>query len=55
MSLKGVSRGMAWVKTSTGIIEARVGDIIADGGRVLGITEYNGSWMVSTEKGLILQ
>lgn len=55
MSLKGVSRGMAWIKTSTGIIEARVGDVIADGGRVLGITEYNGSWMVSTEKGLILQ
>ncbi|WP_315923053.1 hypothetical protein [Mesorhizobium sp. SP-1A] len=55
MSLKGVSRGMAWVKTDTGIIEARVGDSVGDVGRVLGITEYNGAWMVSTEKGLILQ
>lgn len=55
MSLKGVSRGMAWVKTDAGIIEARVGDNIGDVGRVLGITEYNGAWMVSTEKGLILQ
>lgn len=55
MSLKGVSRGMAWVKTDAGIIEARVGDSIGDVGRVLGITEYNGAWMVSTEKGLILQ
>lgn len=55
MTLKGVSRGMAWVKTATGIIEARVGDNIAEAGRVLGISEYNGAWMVSTDKGLILQ
>lgn len=55
MTLKGVSRGMAWVKTDTGVIEARVGDQIGDAGRVLGINEYNGTWMVSTDKGLILQ
>jgi len=55
MSLKGVSRGMAWVKTANGVIEARVGDKIEGAGRVLGIKQYRGVWMAATENGLILQ
>lgn len=55
MALKGVSRGLAWVETPSGIVEVRVGENISGAGRVLAVKEYNGTWMALTENGLILR
>lgn len=54
-TLKGVSRGLAWVSTPSGVVEVREGDTIPGAGKVLRIREYEGRWIVSTPEGLVLQ
>lgn len=54
-SLKGVSRDLAWVSTSSGVVEVRVGDMIPGAGRVNNIVNYDGKWMIISDGGLVIQ
>lgn len=54
-TLKGVSRGLAWVSTPSGVVEVREGDVIPGAGKVLSIREYEGKWFISTPAGLVVQ
>lgn len=54
-TLKGVSRGLAWVSTPSGVVEVKAGDTIPGAGKVVKIREYQGKWIVVTTDGLVVQ
>lgn len=54
-TLKGVSRGLAWVSTASGVVEVRKGDTVPNAGKVVAIRQYGGKWIVATTSGLVVQ
>lgn len=55
VTLKGVSRGLAWISTPSGVVEVKEGDSVPGAGTVVSIREYRGSWIVATSSGLVVQ
>jgi hypothetical protein len=55
VTLKGVSlaKGVAWVSTTSGVVEVKVGDVVPNAGKVVRIRPYAGDWILVTEKGLV--
>jgi hypothetical protein len=54
--LKGVSRDVAWIKVGDAqTIEARVGDELPKGGKVVAIRNYRGDWVIVTSEGIIVR
>jgi len=54
-TLKGVSRGLAWISTPSGVVEVRKGDVVPNGGKVVAIRQYGGNWIVVTTDGIVVQ
>lgn len=54
MALRGVSRETAWIGTSDGMVEVRVGESLGDAGIVRSLQNYRGRWIAVTDKGIIL-
>lgn len=54
-TLKGVSRGLAWISTASGVVEVRKGDSVPNGGKVVAIRQYGGNWIVVTTDGIVVQ
>jgi hypothetical protein len=52
--LRGVSRDIAWIATSKGVVEVKVGDTIENAGVVESFQNYRGRWIAVTDKGIIL-
>lgn len=55
VNLKGVSRGVAWVNTVSGVVEVKEGDSIPNSGNVVKIRSYGGDWIVVTTQGLVVR
>jgi hypothetical protein len=52
--LRGVSRDTAWIATSNGVVQVKVGDSVAEAGVVESFQNYRGRWIAVTDKGIIL-
>jgi len=55
VNLKGVSRGVAWVNTVSGVVEVKEGDSIPNSGNVVKIRSYGGDWIVVTTQGIVVR
>jgi len=55
VSLKGVSRDMAWVSTKSGVVEVKEGDSIPGAGTVVSMRTYGGNWFLVTTDGLVIR
>lgn len=55
VSLKGVSRDVAWVSTASGVVEVKEGGMIPNAGEVIKIKSYGGDWIVVTTQGIIVR
>jgi hypothetical protein len=55
VSLKGVSRDVAWVSTVSGTVEVKEGDSIPNAGDVVKIRSYGGDWIVVTTQGIVVR
>jgi hypothetical protein len=53
--LRGVApSGTAWINTESGMVEAKVGDMVAGAGTIQSFQNYRGRWIAVTEQGIIL-
>jgi hypothetical protein len=54
--LRGVGQGgdMAWLGTSKGLVEVKVGDSVEKAGVIQSFQNYRGRWIAVTDKGIIL-
>jgi hypothetical protein len=55
VSLKGVSRDVAWVSTVSGVVEVKEGDNVPNAGDVVKIRPYGGEWIVVTTQGIVVR
>lgn len=55
VSLKGVSRDVAWVSTVSGVVEVKEGDNIPNAGDVVKVRSYAGDWIVVTTQGIVVR
>jgi len=53
VTLKGVSRDVAWVSTGSGVVEVKEGDTIPGAGQVVRFRAYGGDWVLVTTQGLV--
>lgn len=53
VTLKGVSRDVAWVSTGSGVVEVKEGDTIPGAGQVVRFRAYAGDWVLVTTQGLV--